>query len=84
MKETSLEAYHSTRDMAETHKRIIIDTMNDIGSPLTSEQIAYYSRIDYIRIARRMSELEKDGKVVCTELKGRTSSGRMANKWALV
>ncbi len=84
MKQTSIEAYHSTQDMAETHKRVILETMEDIGAPLICEQIAFYSRIDYIKIARRMSELEKDGKVVCTELKGATSSGRMAHKWRLV
>ena len=30
MKQTSIEAYHSTQDMAETHKRVILETMEDI------------------------------------------------------
>ena len=84
MKQTSIEAYHSTRGTAETHRNMILEAMRIICEPVTSEDISILSGLRYDQTWRRMSELEKDGKVVCTKLKCATSSGRMANKWRLV
>lgn len=84
MKQTSIEAHNSMKPVKPIHHAIILETMLRIGKPATSEQISIQCRLNYYQVARRLSEMEKDGKVRATEYKAMTASGRMAVKWEVV
>ena len=83
MRATSIEAFVSTRDGARQHRIIIIRAMNRANRPLIAEEIAMISGLDYNQVSRRMSELERDNKVICTNETKETTSGRRAYKWKL-
>lgn len=83
MKETSLRAYESVKTQAQVHREIILETLSRIGRPSTSEVISCHCNLSHPQVWRRLSELEKEGKIVCTELKAVNSSGRTARKWMI-
>lgn len=85
MKNTSLEAFNKIRaeKIDERHRVIILKAMKSRKVPATSEVISIWCRLDYYQVARRMSELEKDGKVIHTQEKTTTSNGGTARKWKL-
>lgn len=83
MKETSVEAYHSVKEKVISDKAIVLHTMRTASQPMTSQQIADRCTLDYYQVSRRMSELERDGKVECTQEIALNKSGRKAYKWQI-
>ena len=83
MRATSIEAYKSTRDGATIHRHIILRTMKQVNVPLIAEEISKLSGLQYNQVSRRMSELERENKVTCTDETSLTTSGRRAYKWKL-
>ena len=83
MKQTSIDSYNSTRNSAATHRNMILEAMSSVDIPVTSEEISVLSGLRYDQTWRRMSELERDGKIVSTKEIGITTSGRPAYKWML-
>ena len=83
MKDTSRQAHQMIEPMATRHRLIIIETMRAYKRPMTSEVIATHCRLSHPQVWRRMSELVRDGKVVDSGHRARTSSGRPAILWVL-
>ena len=83
MRETSIDAYNTAGELQDIHRKMILRTLINHG-PLIAEEIAKYSGLRYDQIARRMSELERDNKVTCTDEISLTTSGRRAFKWQII
>ena len=83
MKDTSVEAFESVKPTIENKQSIILKAMERIGRPATTEVIACHCTLNHSQVWKRMSELERAGKVFCTDLKAVNSSGRSARKWQL-
>ena len=83
MKDTSRQAHQMIEPMATRHRLIIIETMRAYKRPMTSEVIATHCRLSHPQVWRRMSELVRDGKVIDSCERTRTSSGRPAILWVL-
>ena len=84
MKQTSKDAFVQSRESAKSNRHIILNTMNAMKSPMTSEQISEHCGLRYDQVWRRMSELERDNKIRCTNELDVTSSGRFAHRWELI
>lgn len=63
VRESSLEAHKAIKPLKETHYKWILKTMVYIGKPSTSKDISKECVLDYHKVARRMSEMEKLGMV---------------------
>ena len=57
--------------------------MRSVNRPLIAEEIAKHSGLEYSQVSRRMSELEREERVLCTDITGFTTKGRRAYKWML-
>ena len=56
MRQTSIEANNDAKELKELHRVKITNVLRRYKSG-TSSQIAQWSQIDYVAVARRMSEL---------------------------
>ncbi len=79
---TSHDAAQAARHMAERHKRIICAALFWRG--LTSQEIADICELDYHQVARRISDLKRDGRVVDSGERRASPGGRKACVWRLV
>ncbi len=68
--------------MAERHKFIIATVLLFYG-PMTSGEISDRCDLDYLQVARRMSDLRDDGKVQDSGETRRNPGGRRATVWEL-
>ena len=84
MRATSTEAYYEAGELSEIHSKVILRTLKQQNRPLIAEEIAKFSGLRYDQVWRRMSELERDNKVTCTDETSLTSSNRRAFKWRLI
>lgn len=84
MKPTSKEAHEAIKPIKPTHKQIIVDVMQRYGKPMTFQMMAVQCRLNESQVWKRLSELERDGVIKYTDLKGTTSSGCKAGYWKLV
>jgi len=80
---TSVEAARSIQNVAERHT-FIIATMLLFYGPLTSAEISDRCELDYWQVARRISDLKHDGKVLDSGGRRRSPGGRSACVWRLV
>ena len=80
---TSHEAAWAAQGIAERHKFIIF-TMLLFYGPLTSAEISDHCELDYHQIARRISDLKRDGKVQDSGETRPSPGGRRATVWRLV
>jgi len=83
MKTTSIQANEYIKPIKPTHKRIIIETMQKYGKPMTFQMIAVKCMLTESQVWKRLSELEKDNLIEYTDLKGTTSSGCKAGYWKI-
>ena len=84
---TSREAARQAQSMAERHKHIILDILEiwqeaSLGG-MTSQHISENCSLNYHQIARRMSDLKRDGKIVDSGQTRPSPGGRRATVWAL-
>ena len=80
---TSHAAADQSIDLAKQHFEKIVECLRRFG-PMGKDGIAELVGLDGNQVARRMKELEKDGRV---ELTGRTiksNSGRSEREWQFV
>jgi predicted ArsR family transcriptional regulator len=80
--DTSVQAARSMQGVAERHKPIIATVLLFWG-PLTSGEIAAKCELNYLQVARRMSDLVVDGKVLDGGERRRSPGGRRAAVWVL-
>lgn len=67
MKETSLKAYHDSRNFVGSHQKRILSVLE---TPMMSSEIGLLCGLTTLQVLRRMSELERQGKVVCCGTNG--------------
>jgi predicted ArsR family transcriptional regulator len=84
IRETSLTAYRSFERSGDKidHHRKILSALEIFGEG-TSQQISDMCGLSYSAVARRISELIAEGKVIDTGRKGKSPSGRGAIIWKL-
>lgn len=80
---TSKQAAKSMAEAAAHQKNEIYWSMVRAGIPLTAEQIAARCGLDKVQCGRRMSDLERDGRVVVVDDDGVTATGRKAQRYGL-
>lgn len=80
---TSFAAARQAAYRVGTHKARIFDVLQSHGMPLTYEEIAKLSGLEPHAVARRLPDLEADGKVVPTDKTRKTRNGTEARLWAL-
>ena len=78
---TSHEAARTAQGMAERHKHIICAALFWRG--LTSQEISNMCELNYHQVARRISDLKRDGKVQDSGETRRSPGGRRATVWEL-
>ena len=81
--DTSHEAARQAKGLTTRHHRIIRWTLMMWG-PSTSNEIANYCKLNYLQVARRISDLKRDRKVVDTGVRRASPGGRKAAVWRLV
>ncbi len=79
--ETAVQAAHGARDLANRHKKIILEAL---WWPATSQEIAERCELDYWQVARRIIDLKRDGKVVDSGVRRPSPAGRSACVWRLI
>lgn len=84
--DTSHDAARTAQGLAERHKHIICTVLHlaNQGAGLTSQEISAYCSLDYHQVARRISDLKRNGKVVDTGQRRASPGGRQAAVWKLV
>lgn len=84
MRETSLIANRTAEKSGtkQTHYRKILDALNKHKRG-TSYNISKWTKLEYHSVARRMSELERDLKVVDTGKGGVSPTGLPATVWEI-
>lgn len=70
MKETSLKAYHESRNFVGSHHTRILSVLD---TPMMASEIGMLCGLSTLQVLRRMSELERQGKVVCCGNDGKYS-----------
>ena len=80
--DTSVQAARGAQGLAERHNPIIATVLLFYG-PLTSGEIADKCELNYLQVARRMSDLREDGKVLDSGERRRSPGGRKAAVWKL-
>jgi predicted ArsR family transcriptional regulator len=80
--DTSVQAARGAQDFAKQHTFIIATVLLFYG-PLTSGEIAGRCELNYLQVARRMSDLRDDGKVLDSGERRRSPGGRTACVWVL-
>ena len=81
---TSHEAAQQAQGLAERHKGIIVAVLGNMGVGLTSREICNCCILDYHQVARRISDLKRDGKVQDSGQTRPSPGGRRATVWRLV
>lgn len=67
MKETSLKAYHESRNFVGSHHKRILSVLD---TPMVASEIGLLCGLTTLQVNRRLSELERQGKVVCCGTNG--------------
>lgn len=80
--DTSHEAASAAWALATRHKTIIA-TLLLFHGPLTSQEIADMCNLDYHQVARRISDLKRDGRVQDSGERRASPGGRRAAVWKL-
>lgn len=72
MKQTSLIANKKAEEsgLKLKHKQLILKVLKEAEKPLTSKEIAPFVLLDPVQVSRRMSELERVGKVIVRHSQG--------------
>ena len=76
--DTSISAYKQSKELSKAHRAKILEALIELGSA-TYEEISVKTGIESHGVGRRLSELERDGKIHKTGEKRPTKSSRNAN-----
>ena len=80
---TSWAAADSAKSLAAQHATIIIKALCKYG-PLGKDGIATIIGLDSNQVARRLSELQRDHKIVLTGRNVQSKSGRAEREWKVM
>ena len=80
---TSWEAADSAKSLAAHHARIIVQTLCKYG-PAGKDGIATITGLDGNQVARRLSELQRDYKIVLTGRNVQSKAGRAEREWKVM
>lgn len=81
--DTSISAWRQAKmEFVENHKAKIIAALQSIGEG-NYERISSYCGLESHAVMRRLSELEREGKVIKPGTKSATAAGRMAYNYKL-
>lgn len=83
MRQTSIEANNDAKELKQIHRNKIKDVLNRYKSG-TSSQIAQWAQLDYVAVARRMSELVNASTVKGTETTLCPFKKRKVTLWEIV
>ena len=78
--DTSFDAAKSMRQAASVHCALILNALKTMG-PASASQLAARTGLTQVQIARRLPDLEKDGKARPTDQTRKTASGRQERVW---
>ncbi len=81
--DTSRWAAETARGLAYRHK-LVIETILVFWGDSTSQEIANRCELDYWQVARRISDLKRDGRVKDSGVRRASPGGRSACVWRLV
>lgn len=70
MKVTSLKAYHDSKNFVGAHWKRILSVLD---TPMVASEIGLLCGLTTLQVNRRLSELERQGKVVCCGNNGKYS-----------
>lgn len=77
---TSHEAAESATDLAERHKKMILEALRKHG-PMGKDSIATRTGLDGVQVARRMKELETADLAEPTGKRVPSATGRSEREW---
>lgn len=80
---TSFEAAESIKEMAVQHCSKIYETLRNHGA-MGKDSIAEKCGLDGNQVARRLSELERQGFIKLTGFKVKSKTGRMEREWVAI
>lgn len=81
--ETSKQAASQARELAARHHRLILDVLQQHG-PLGKDGIAARLRgLDGVAVCRRLTELQRAGKITPTGRNVQSTAGRAEREWTL-
>ena len=78
---TSFEAAESARDLANRHGQTIVECLKNYGA-MGKDGISDVTGLEPNQIARRLSELEKEGYIKLTGNTVKSKSNRNEREWA--
>ena len=78
--DTSYNAAVSMRSAASVHCSLILNALKTMG-PASASQLAARTGLTQVQIARRLPDLEREGKAKPTEQIRKTASGRTERVW---
>jgi len=80
--DTSHAAAERAEVMAARHKEMVYAALNQQG-PMSSQQIAAVTGLEYLQVVRRVSDLRNEDVVIDSGERRPTVSGRLAAVWKL-
>jgi predicted ArsR family transcriptional regulator len=80
--DTSRASAERAESMANRHKARVFSALTKFG-PLSSQQIADVTGLEYLQVVRRVSDLRNDGAVIDSGDRLATKAGRMAAVWKI-
>ena len=80
--DTSHIAASRAESMAERHREMVLDCLEDHG-PLASEEIAVRIGLSSLQVMKRISDLRNDGVVIDSGERKPTRAGRPAAVWKI-
>jgi transcription initiation factor IIE alpha subunit len=79
---TSWQAAGSAKDLASRHAQLIVDCLEKYGA-MGKDGIAAQTGLESNQVARRLNDLERDGKICLTGKVVKSNSGRMEREWKI-
>lgn len=79
--DTSFDAAKSMREGSAVHCALILNALKTMG-PASASQLAARTGLTQIQVARRLPDLEREGKAKPTEQTRKTASGRAERVWS--
>jgi len=79
---TSWQAAGSAKDLAKRHAQMIVDCLAK-GGALGKDGIAAITGLESMQVARRLHELEREGKISLTGNVVKSYSGRWEREWKI-
>lgn len=80
--QTSKQAAHQARELAARHHRIILGCLEAHG-PAGKDRIAELTNLTGVAVCRRLTELQRAGKIHPTGRNVQSAAGRAEREWSI-